>query len=187
MHQERPAIELFGRLLSDVLEQELRAETAVRRAERAEAEAYGDELTGLYNRRGWDRLLAIEEARCRRYGHPACVLSVDADGLKRVNDAFGHAAGDDLLRRLATALREATRSQDVVARVGGDEFAVLAVECRLEAAEALAARIEERLLVAGVSASVGVGARDPARGLVQTWQAADDRMYERKRLRRRSA
>ena len=183
---ELPVLELTARLLSSLLDLELLATSAQRRAERAEAESLTDGLTGLYNRRGWDRLLDAEEARCRRYGHPSAVIAVDVDGLKQLNDALGHAAGDDLLERTADALRAAVRGQDIVGRVGGDEFAVLAVECRLEGAAAIVARLEHEFLRRGVRASVGLEARESSRGLTAAWRAADQAMYANKRLRHRS-
>src|SRR5437773_2098101 len=83
---------------------------------RAEREAVTDGLTGCVNRRGWDRLLAAEEARCARHGLDAVVMVVDLDDFKAVNDASGHAAGDELLQRCARALRDAVRVHDTVAR-----------------------------------------------------------------------
>ncbi len=87
-----------ARLISTVLGAEQRVDQTRRRAERAEAEALMDPLTGLVNRRGWELLLDREEQRCRRYGALASVLIIDLDGLKAVNDTAGHAAGDAVLR-----------------------------------------------------------------------------------------
>jgi len=168
-----------ARQLSTLLAAELRVDDARRRAERAEAQALMDPLTGLVNRRGWDLLLEREEQRCRRYGAVASVLMIDLDGLKGVNDAGGHAAGDALLRRAADVLRGAVRSADVVARLGGDEFAVLAVETDLLAARTERDRLGELLRAAGVPASVGAAART-TRGLAAAVVAADSDMYQAK-------
>ncbi len=92
-----PLVELHARLLATVLAADLQLDEVRRRAERAEAEALLDPLTGLVNRRGWQMLLDREEQRCRRYGTVASVLVIDLDGLKTVNDTQGHAAGDALL------------------------------------------------------------------------------------------
>ncbi|HYT26373.1 MAG TPA: GGDEF domain-containing protein, partial [Actinomycetota bacterium] len=135
-----PTLELLGRLLGTVLAQELEREELERRVERAELEALTDPLTGVGNRRAWDHVFDAEEARCRRYGSPASLVSVDLDGLKRVNDGRGHVAGDALLRRAAQVILATKRASDVVARLGGDEFGVLAVECDEAAAAALAER-----------------------------------------------
>jgi len=154
-----------ARLLSTVLGAEQRVDQIRRRAERAEAEALMDPLTGLVNRRGWELLLDREEQRCRRYGALASVLIIDLDGLKAVNDTAGHAAGDAVLRTAADVLRDAVRTADVVARLGGDEFAVLSVETDLPAAHTERARLRDLLAAAGVPASVGVATRDPQGGL----------------------
>ena len=181
---EQPLLELLAGMLSTILSAELRAADTSRRAERAESEAMRDDLTGVYNRRGWERLLAAEEARCQRYGHPACVLIVDLDQLKRVNDMNGHAAGDEYIRRSTQALCQAVRLQDIVARIGGDEFAVLAVECDKTAGKALLRRIEESLERDNVPASVGLAFRDPTKGLGHAIECADGAMYAKKRSRK---
>jgi diguanylate cyclase len=181
---EQALIELLADLLSSLLDTELNAADAVRRTERAEAEATRDALTSLYNRRGWDQLLANEEDRCSRYGHPACVISIDLDELKLVNDTHGHIAGDQLLVRTGRALLEATRSSDVVARLGGDEFAVLGVEYTALATESLVKKLRDCLNAAGVKAQIGVAMRRPERGLLSAYQEADAEMYKAKKSRK---
>lgn len=174
---DMPLVELFGRLLTTLLEQELAAQEQARRADLAEMEALVDALTGLYNRRGWDQFLAREEHRCARYGHPACVVVIDLDNLKIVNDSLGHAAGDELLRRTGRALQSTVREHDVVARVGGDEFAVLGVECDLGKAESLVNRLSRALEDEQIEASIGVSLRASNKQLAQTWEQADAAMY----------
>jgi len=178
---ELPTLELIGRLLATVLAQELEREELERRVERAELEALTDPLTGVGNRRAWDHIFDAEEARCRRYGSPASLVSVDLDELKLVNDDRGHAAGDALLRRAAQVIEATKRASDVVARLGGDEFGVLAVECDETAAAALAERIRQAFLGAGIRASVGHATRQPGIGLAGAWEEADAAMYARKR------
>lgn len=180
---EQDLVELVGGMLSTILEAETKAVEAARRTERLRSEALTDPLTNLYNRRGWNRLLASEEDRCRRYGHPASVLSIDLDGLKSVNDTQGHAAGDDLLLRAASTLREASRSLDIVARLGGDEFGVLSVDCGYAGGRSLVRRIEMALAEARVRATIGFAVREPTTGLVAAWEAADRMLIERKRSR----
>ncbi len=176
-------IRLQARLLSTMLHLELSNERLNRRAERAESDATTDTLTGLGNRRGWKQVVAAEEARCLRYGHPACVLVLDLNGLKAVNDSAGHAAGDNLLRECANVLADSARTSDYVARLGGDEFALLAVETDLDGGHAEAERVRCRLDAAGISAAVGSGVRKPTGNLDQAWHDADADMYRRKRLR----
>jgi diguanylate cyclase (GGDEF)-like protein len=178
--KELPLVELMASMLSGILASELRAIEGERRVERALSEAETDSLTNLYNRRGLDRLIATEERRCRRYGHPACVIAIDLDGLKAVNDSRGHAAGDDLICTAAAVLRETGRENDVVARIGGDEFVILGLECEEPSAGILTQRMRAKLHDAGVAASLGFAMRDPARGLEYARHAADQAMYRDK-------
>jgi diguanylate cyclase (GGDEF)-like protein len=175
-----PALATAARLLSTILRNELDAEELQRRVERAEADALVDELTGLFNRRGWDRLVEREEARAERYSHAATVFMMDVDGLKRKNDEQGHAAGDGLLRVVADAIRSVIREHDVAARLGGDEFAVLAVESDQAAARALYERLEAAFAAAGAALSIGVAYRERSGGLPAAVDRADAAMYERK-------
>ncbi|MDP9497980.1 MAG: GGDEF domain-containing protein [Actinomycetota bacterium] len=176
-----PLLDLQARLLSTVLTLELAQDRQRQRAERAEAEAAVDPLTGLANRRAWDRLLAVEEARCTRYGHPAAVLVLDLNDLKQVNDTSGHAGGDALLRRTAALLRAHTRPGDLVARLGGDEFAVLAVHTDALGAAAETDRLRSALASSGVDAAIGAGVRTAAGTLTDAWVRADHAMYTDKR------
>ena len=182
--KELPLVELMASMLSGILGSELRAIEGERRVERALSEAETDSLTNLYNRRGLDRLIVAEERRCLRYGHPACVVAIDLDGLKAVNDSKGHAAGDDLICTAATVLRETARESDVVARIGGDEFVILGLECEEPSAGILTQRMRAKLNDAGVAASLGFSMRDPARGLEYARHAADEAMYRNKAERK---
>ena len=181
---EQPLLELLARLLSSLLQAERARETVARRNERLRIEAQTDGLSGLFNRRAWDRLIATEDERCRRYGHPAAVLVIDLDGLKTENDTHGHLAGDRLIQRTGRALHAAAREIDIVARLGGDEFGVLGVECDAAGAQVLASRVRDTLREAGIEASVGAAVREMAGGLQVAWQLADQRMYEEKNRRR---
>jgi diguanylate cyclase (GGDEF)-like protein len=107
--------------------------------------AASDPLTGVGNYRRLHERLEYELVRHRRDDSTLSLLLIDLDRFKQVNERRGHAAGDDVLRRVATTLREAVRSQDTVARQGGDEFAVLAPDTDAEGAAMLAARIRDRL------------------------------------------
>ena len=175
--------DLGRRMLATLMLAEQRTERARLRAERAEAEASTDVLTGVCNRRHWDRLIAAEERRCARYGHRACVVAVDLDELKVVNDSAGHRAGDELLCAAAGALSSASRATDTVARVGGDEFAILGVDTDLQTARVLITRLGETLAAAGVQASLGLAERESETGIAGAWAQADRRMYAAKRRR----
>lgn len=180
---EQELVELLGALLSTILQADLKAIDEARNAERLQTESLTDALTSTYNRRGWDRFLASEEERCRRYGHPAAVLIVDLDELSVVNDTQGHAAGDAIITSAGSALRRAARSLDIVARLGGDEFGILSTECDRAGGEALLKRVRTALSNANVKASVGLAMRNPSLGIQGAWEAADQMMYEEKRSR----
>lgn len=161
-----------------------------RQADRLAELSETDPLTGLSNARGLFDRLDAELARSRRYREPLALLSVDLDGLKSINDRYGHRAGDDAIRSLADVIRSELRESDVGARWGGDEFAVLAPSTSKVAALALAERIRalipERSTRWPLSASVGVATLDPkADGEVvdsaTLMRAADAAMYEAKR------
>lgn len=177
---ELPLLEMAGGMLSSVLSAELQLVDEEREKERIVSEAETDALTGILNRQGWERLRAIEEGRCRRYGNAACVVLIDLDGLRAINELRGEAVGDRLIRRTARALTKTVRSTDIVARVGGDEFAVLGVQCNPRAAGLLLQRIRKELERAGISASVGMSSQVPATKMEDVWREADDLMLDEK-------
>ena len=181
IQEEKAIIESMARLLSTVLSQELAAQEFAREAERSKAEAMRDAPTGLYNRRAMQKLMDAEEIRCRRYGHSACMIVIDLNGLKSVNDQHGHAAGDAMIRRAADAIKLASRDVDLVGRIGGDEFVVMAIECDEYAGDAVAGRIRSNLEAAGLSAGLGVAARQSGQTLYHAMDSADQKMYADKR------
>ncbi|WP_338763993.1 sensor domain-containing diguanylate cyclase [Massilia sp. METH4] len=184
IRDEIDTLNLMGDLLSRILATELDAGGAARRADRVDVDATRDALTGLVNRRGWEMLLQREEERCKRYGHSACVVSIDLDDLQFTNDTQGKAAGDGLLIRAARALEEVTRGTDTVARLGGDEFAMLMVECDYFDAQALLLRVQEALAAADVRASLGMALRKPGYDLAEAFAMADAEMGRAKRSRK---
>jgi diguanylate cyclase (GGDEF)-like protein len=151
------------------------------------ASALTDPLTGAANRRALLARIDYEIARHARNRRSFTLLMLDLDGFKLLNDRFGHPAGDDLLREVAAALARVVRDQDTVARVGGDEFCVLAPETDQAGAERLISRVETSVarVTAGadsLGASVGaatfpVDGRTPERLL----QAADQHLLSAKR------
>ncbi|QUN70145.1 MULTISPECIES: sensor domain-containing diguanylate cyclase [Pseudomonas] len=181
-HQE--LIEVLGEMLSTILQMELRVDEEERRAERFQAQALTDALTGLYNRGGWEQLLAKEEARYQRYRQSSVVIVVDLDELKTVNDLQGHAAGDSLIKRAASALQAASRSEDVVARLGGDEFGIIGVGCDLAAGHALCSRLEAALDAEGIKASYGLAVTTRTTRIAAALTIADNEMYEQKRQKK---
>jgi diguanylate cyclase (GGDEF)-like protein len=120
-------------------------EALVRREAAALRMAELDDLTGLGNYRMFMRQLTAEVARSRRYEDPFSLVLLDLDGFKAINDELGHLAGDDALRLVAVALRDALREEDVCCRQGGDEFAVIAVRAGEEEARELADRLTQAI------------------------------------------
>ena len=180
----RPLLDLLSSLLSAVLAGDLFATAAARELELARREADVDPLTGLLNRRGWDRYLEVEEERFRRFGDPACVVVIDLDRLKVVNDTQGHAAGDLYIRRAADVLARTVRGSDVLARLGGDEFGIVAPGMTPEQAGKLVARADRAMRSSGVAGSFGFAPYSVVTGFPGAVQAADSAMYEQKRARR---
>lgn len=179
--------------------EESQAQAAAARAS-VESQVYRDSLTGLYNRRYFDERLAQEADRCKRHVRRLCLLFIDVDGFKRINDSYGHMVGDQALRGLGQALvgaagagaRPVLRSSDVAARYGGDEIAILAPETSLEGGHTLAERILDRvrssamLSVATKPLSLGISigvAACPLHAAApeELLASADKAMYQAKR------
>jgi diguanylate cyclase (GGDEF)-like protein len=152
-----------------------------------------DPLTGLANTRSFQERFRHELARAARYPAPLSLLIIDLDGLKRVNDDHGHAAGNDAIRYVADAIREELREIDLGARLGGDEFGVLAPRTSKQSALALAERLRARVEsgIAAASApghttvSIGVASLSPPAlepaTVASLMAAADEALYVAKR------
>lgn len=158
-----------------------------------------DPLTGLANRRQFELVLTQELGRVARSGDPALLLTLDIDHFKRVNDAHGHAAGDALLRAVAAQLLDCVRPMDTVARIGGEEFAIVLPNCSPGFGPTVAERIRRRVEAArvalpkgqtlAVSVSLG-GAFAPqwVRSTPALWlERADQQLYRAKREGRNRA
>ncbi|MBI2567375.1 MAG: diguanylate cyclase [Candidatus Schekmanbacteria bacterium] len=177
------APELVARIRAALREKE--------RLDRVRSAAYEDNLTRLGNRRSYQRTIEREIARSVRYGRPFAVTMIDADGLKSVNDALGHAAGDQLLTLIAGTMRATARAADHLFRLGGDEFAVLMPESDGDAAvsfirrfyAALAQECLEDRLVPSASAGYAVFPED-AGTQAQLERLADEALYREKARRR---
>ena len=169
-------------LLTTALALDLERDRLQRRLDLAKVASRTDALTGLPNRRAFDLLLKLEEARCRRFGSSATILVMDLDGLKVRNDTEGHAAGDGYLRAAGAALSSVVRASDMAFRIGGDEFAVIAAPAPA-VPETLVSRVNKALATGGVEASVGIATRRPDESLDDVLSRADERMYDLKRRR----
>jgi diguanylate cyclase (GGDEF)-like protein/PAS domain S-box-containing protein len=191
-------IGIFG-LSRDITERKLADELAQQQARQLEQLALQleqltlqDDLTGLYNRRGLDLLGGSAVDRAARDGTPLCVMFMDLDGLKAINDGFGHADGDAALVTTAGLLRDAVRLTDAVGRIGGDEFAAVLVGVTAGEAQNLCDRVRgaARQRPPGErSLSVSIGIAALVAGELDTLDeliaAADRAMYEGRRQRRR--
>jgi diguanylate cyclase (GGDEF)-like protein len=184
---------LARRLAAEI--EALRAELAAARAEvRAlAARADVDGLLDILNRRGFERELARSLAYAKRYRTSAALVYLDLDRFKPVNDTYGHAAGDAVLRAAATALTRAVRASDLVGRLGGDELALLLWNVSPEAAAAKAAALEQAVAASvvdwagvplSVDASAGFVMLEPTDDAAGAIARADRAMYARKRARR---
>lgn len=179
-----PLLQLLGQLLNMVLAANRARDQAAACVELARLDAETDALTGLLNRRGWERALALESARFARFGDPTVAVMIDLDMLKVINDEQGHDAGDAYIRAAGQALLSAVRRGDVVARLGGDEFGLLMNGCTQDVAEARVARLYGHLEAAGVAGSVGWAPISVLRGFPAALAEADEAMYGAKRARR---
>jgi two-component system, cell cycle response regulator len=151
-----------------------------------------DPLTGCFNRGYFDQRLRAEVARAQRHGRSTALVLLDLDHFKRINDKYGHAAGDAVLQAVGQTLRDATRVEDLVARYGGEEFGLIIPGATLLGAALLAQRV--RIAIAQLSVEVGQNVLHPSASLgvaaiehgeagsgKALLQAADDALYAAKR------
>jgi diguanylate cyclase (GGDEF)-like protein len=129
--------------------------------------ALTDALTGLPNRRAFDEAIGRNWDRARQFGEPFAMLQIDVDHFKHVNDSYGHAAGDDVLRRVADALSRQLRAAHPVFRTGGEEFIVLVPGARIPDAAVIAERLRTEVAVVAspfagneISVTISVGVTD---------------------------
>lgn len=183
LYQQRKVIEEFYANLEEIVDE--------RTAELKEANATisrlaaTDELTGLSNRRSFNEQLAAALSAAHRHDYPLSLIMIDLDHFKRVNDTFGHNAGDKVLRAFAELLREMIRTEDVAARWGGEEFIIILPHTTCEAAAALAERIrvaceENSPTMHGLSASFGVTQLQNNENEDSLLRRTDDALYRAK-------
>jgi two-component system cell cycle response regulator len=182
-----PLLEVVGNLLEKSRQRDERSleEKALRDL------ADRDGLTGLYNRRYFGDALGREFERARRYRRALSLIMIDLDGFKTVNDACGHPQGDQVLRQVSRLLLHAVRFMDVVARYGGDEFALILPETNLRSAKRIASRLLSEIRkspflygerVFPLSASVGLAAQTTHHASAEALvREADEALYGAKR------
>ena len=153
-----------------------------------------DNLTGLANRREFDDVLAREFARARRYGRRFSVLTIDIDFFKNVNDTFGHPRGDDVLMEIGRLIKTRLRANDLAARLGGEEFALVLPETELAGAAVLAEQLRaetEAMVVASdgkeIKVTVSIGCAELSstdHEATALFRRSDEKLYEAKALGR---
>jgi len=158
---------------------------AFRWTEEQASEARIDSLTGLANRRALEEILAAEISRAHRFAHQLAVVLLDLDRFKEINDSFGHAAGDVMLRAVSRLLTSLARQGDTVARWGGEEFVVVLPETDLAGAQRFAERLRRTIEAHSVgdmktSASCGVATMVPEDSVEELLGAADQALYQAK-------
>jgi diguanylate cyclase (GGDEF)-like protein len=153
------------------------------------AQARHDPLTGLENRRAFDEAIDASLARMRRVGEQFFVAAIDVDHFKKVNDTYGHGAGDDVLRSIGETLRSTIREVDRAFRIGGEEFVVLLTDCDAKGAFTAAERLRAKIAATGiptagtelrVSASFGLAEATPTGSVAELLRTADTALYAAK-------
>lgn len=169
------------RMKMDLMRAEGEMSTMRERCSHLEQQVRQDPLTQLLNVRSLQEILTQESRRVHRTRQPLCVLYIDIDDFKRINDTYGHGVGDEVLRATARVLRSQTRTTDYVFRCGGDEFCVVAIDTVLSDAERLAAKLADALQLAdtGIACSIGIAQLLPGHeiSIEQLIAEADSRMY----------
>jgi diguanylate cyclase len=160
--------------------------------QRAEEDGLRDALTTLWNRRAFDTMLEQHVSSAQLKHQPLCLIMVDIDHFKRINDSFGHPIGDEVIRLVATTIAKNVKGRDMVARYGGEEFALILPQTALENAITLATQIKSQLesqrwilsrrneVIGTVTASFGVAALQPGDHSESLVRRADSRLYEAK-------
>ena len=175
-------VEEIGRLRGQVAQLQ-------QRVEQLDHLAHQDSLIDLPNRRGFLRELERLIARVSRYDTKAAMLFVDVDGLKAINDSFGHRAGDEALIQVADLLASGVRKSDVCVRIGGDEFGLLLENADEKSAHETAARLIDMIACCEflhegdelpLSVAIGVGLIEPSDTAETVMARADEEMYRRK-------
>lgn len=176
MQEKLAAVEAHSEQMSEQLQQE-------------RSRAITDLLTGLPNRQAWEERLELEYNRWLRYGHPLSVVVLDIDHFKRVNDSYGHKAGDRVLQLVAGALRERFRNTDFIARYGGEEFVVLLPDTSLQNAALVLNDVREHIAKlpfhfraepVSVTFSAGVTQFADDEHLEEAFERADQALYKAK-------
>jgi diguanylate cyclase (GGDEF)-like protein len=194
VHRERPSSDVSqSQLASEIEHLREQLSRSEARIEALEKSAHEDALTGLLNRRGFERAFAQAIAYLKRYGGSAALLYLDLDRFKPINDKFGHAVGDVVLQEVARLMLGSVRASDIAARLGGDELALvlwnldaMQMTAKMRALETLVenASFEVQGAKLDVGVSIGGVMLSPEDNLSSAISRADADMYARKKERK---
>jgi diguanylate cyclase len=179
-------------LQSELVASKQQVEKLHKELQSARGEALTDPLTGILNRRGFEVMSrqALEDQVALSKG--LCLLMVDIDHFKKINDTYGHLFGDKVIRAIAEALKSKIRGQDSVARIGGEEFAVLLTETEVSGAQIVAENVRKTIekgkvrrldtqdTISDITISIGISKYSEGAGIVDLLAQADDALYESK-------
>jgi diguanylate cyclase len=176
---------------TEVKESEVRIRELEKKLEYMSELVREDQLTGSLNRRGLDDIFEREADRSDRRGTSMCIAMLDLDNFKKLNDTYGHQAGDEALVHLVRIVKKTLRSIDVIARYGGEEFVIVMPETSLDESALAMTRVQRELTTHFFTAneqhlfitfSAGVALRKPHEDQDSTVKRADTAMYEAKKL-----
>jgi len=173
-------IERCIRTIASLVSYQMRIERSMMIADHERQRALIDPLTGIANRLGWEDYANAIEPLLHELEHRAAVAFIDLDELKIVNDRRGHDSGDALLKQAVSALRQQLKPNDFIARIGGDEFAILFMDYTDPQYSSTALDLEQALRQDGIRASIGIARVQETGGLRLALALADKRMYESK-------
>ncbi|VAX14298.1 diguanylate cyclase (GGDEF domain) [hydrothermal vent metagenome] len=191
--RDRQSGDISERLKKELTEAEQKIEILRKQLENEREQAMKDGLTGLFNRRAYDQYIKDELARFKRYASPFVLAVWDVDRFKTVNDQYGHAAGDKVLKIIADIIAENIRETDIVARYGGEEFVIIMPETKIEAAYTSLEKLNRMIKNCGfhfrgerveVTASCGITESRPDDTPESIFQRADKALYQAKEMGR---
>ncbi|MDP2804547.1 MAG: GGDEF domain-containing protein [Gallionellaceae bacterium] len=179
-------------LQSELVASKQQVEKLNKELQSARGEALTDPLTGILNRRGFEQMSKQALADKAGVAKGLCLLMVDIDHFKKINDAYGHLLGDKVIRAIAEALKSKIRGQDSVARIGGEEFAVLLTETDVEGAQSVAnsvrksiekgkiRRLDNLNTISGITISIGIAKYNEGATMTDLLAQADEALYQSK-------
>lgn len=173
---QQPLLDIISQLLVSLLESDLKLIEQARKGERSQLSSWQDQLTGLYNRDAWLHFLNVEDGRCKRYGREASIITLEF-GLKQINHTEGKTKVDQWIKQMAQLLKDVLREQDIIARVSGNEIAIIALETEAERLGGLIERIQVLIGESHFHVALGCAIHTPGSELADSWQRAQTSMH----------